>query len=95
MPDPPNMASPKDDVYDRCVVSLSLEILRCGQLKIPYLVTHLGSHLGAVKEAGRIKRIVDSINIAFYNADNKAVLLLENSAGTRNSIGGLLATSRP
>ena len=51
MPDLPNMASPKDDVYDRCVVSLSLEILRCGQLKIPYLVTHLGSHLGAVKEA--------------------------------------------
>jgi deoxyribonuclease-4 len=47
----------------------------------------LGSHLGAGKKAG-IKRIVDAIDIAFFNADNGVVLLLENTAGTRNSVGG-------
>jgi deoxyribonuclease-4 len=74
MPQLPNLASPKDDVYDRSAATLSLEILRCGQLKIPYLVTHLGSHLGDGKEVG-IKRIFDAINIAFSNADNGGVSL--------------------
>lgn len=87
MPYLPNLASPKDAVYNNSVATLTTELLRCDQLHIHYLVTHLGSHLGAGKAAG-LKRIVNAINSAFSNAENSVMLLLENTAGTKNSMGG-------
>ncbi|HDO20557.1 MAG TPA: deoxyribonuclease IV, partial [Candidatus Bathyarchaeota archaeon] len=60
---------------------------RCWKLKIPYLVTHLGSHLGAGKEEG-FRRIINAINFAFSNDKGEVMLLLENTAGTKNSMGG-------
>ncbi len=87
MPYLPNLASPKDDVYSNSVATLTTELLRCDQLHIPYLVTHMGSHLGAGKAAG-LERIVKAINSAFSAAENSVMLLLENTAGTKNSMGG-------
>ena len=87
MPYLPNLASPKDGVYSNSVETLTTELLRCGQLHIPYLVTHLGSHLGAGRKEG-LKRIVEAINSAFSAAENSVMLLLENTAGTKNSMGG-------
>jgi deoxyribonuclease-4 len=87
MPYLPNLASSKDEVFDQSVATLTSELLRCDQLHIRYLVTHLGSHLGSGKEAGR-KRIVKAISDAFSGADNNVMLLLENTAGTKNSMGG-------
>lgn len=87
MPYLPNLASPKDDVYSNSVATLTTELLRCGQLHIPYLVTHMGSHLGAGKASG-LKRIVKAISSAFSAAENSVMLLLENTAGTKNSMGG-------
>jgi deoxyribonuclease IV len=87
MPYLPNLASPKDGVYDNSVATLTTELLRCDQLHTPYLVTHLGSHLGAGKASG-LKRILEAINIAFSAAENSVMLLLENTAGTKNSMGG-------
>ena len=87
MPYLPNLASPKDDVYSNSVATLTTELLRCDQLHIPYLVTHMGSHLGAGKASG-LKRIVKAINSAFSAAENSVMLLLENTAGTKNSMGG-------
>ncbi len=87
MPYLPNLASPKDGVYSNSVATLTTELLRCDQLHIPYLVTHMGSHLGAGKAAG-LKRIVEAINSAFSAAENGVMLLLENTAGTKNSMGG-------
>jgi deoxyribonuclease-4 len=87
MPYLPNLASPKDDVYNNSVETLTAELLRCGQLHIPYLVTHMGSHLGAGRIEG-LKRIVKAINNAFSASENSVMLLLENTAGTKNSMGG-------
>ena len=81
MPYLPNLASPKDDVYSNSVATLTTELLRCDQLHIQYLVTHMGSHLGAGREKG-LKRIVEAINSAFSAAENSVMLLLENTAGT-------------
>lgn len=86
MPYLPNLASPRDDVYRQSVETLTLELKRCDQLRIPYLVTHLGSHLGMGKGAG-LKRIVEAIDSAFSAAENETMLLLENTAGTKNSMG--------
>jgi len=91
MPYLPNLAAPTDDVYNKSVPALIEELKRCDALKIPYLVTHLGSHRGSGKEAG-LRRIVDAINTAFRevdgDGDNSVMLLLENTAGTKNSMGG-------
>jgi len=87
MPYLPNLASPREDVYKKSVNSLISELNRCWKLKIPYLVTHLGSHLGAGKEEG-FRRIINAINFAFSNDKGEVMLLLENTAGTKNSMGG-------
>lgn len=81
-----NLASPKRDVYYRSLKGLREELRRAGELGVPYVVTHLGSHLGYGKKGG-FQRIVDAINNSFAAVENRVVLLLENTAGTRNSTG--------
>jgi deoxyribonuclease-4 len=87
MPYLPNLAAPTDDVYKQSVAALIEELKRCDSLQIPYLVTHLGSHRGSGKAEGFL-RIPEAINTAFTEADNNVMLLLENTAGTKNSMGG-------
>lgn len=87
MPYLPNLASPKDDVYMKSVDVLATELMRCKMLGIPFLVTHLGSHLGRGWGQG-LQRIVGALDTAFPRAENDVVLLLENTAGTKNSMGG-------
>jgi deoxyribonuclease-4 len=86
MPYLPNLASARKDVYEKSVESLMVELGRCAQLEIPYLVTHLGSNLGSGKEAG-LKRIVDAMNQALDQSMGETMTLLENTAGSRNSMG--------
>ncbi|MEA2034390.1 MAG: deoxyribonuclease IV [Euryarchaeota archaeon] len=116
MPYLPNLASPKSEVYEKSIDALATELLRCRILGIPYLVTHLGSHLGEGKEEG-LKRLICGINTIFedlndmdrpdadqtdnagkaYEAgkadepdreERDVMLLLENTAGIKNSVGG-------
>lgn len=89
MPYLPNLASPRDEVYEKSVKTLSSELERCQQLEIPFLVTHLGSHLGTGMQKG-FKRIINGINQSLTNANGSVILLLENTAGTRNSMGSTL-----
>lgn len=86
MPYLPNLASARIDIYDKSVKSLIVELDRCAQLEIQYLVMHLGSNLGAGKKAG-LKRIVDALNSAFSNSEFYTTILLENTAGSTNSMG--------
>ena len=86
MPYLPNLASPKDDVHERSIETLKSELMRCQMLHIPHLVSHLGSHLGAGWDEG-FKRIVEAIDKGLSQADNGVMLLLENTAGTKNSMG--------
>lgn len=81
-----NLASPKKDVYRRSLKALMEELHRAEKLGVPYVVTHLGSHLGYGKKGG-FQRIVDAINNSFAKVENDVTLLLENTAGTRNSMG--------
>lgn len=81
-----NLASPKKDVYRRSLKALMEELRRAEKLGVPYVVTHLGSHLGYGKKGG-FQRIVDAINNSFAKVENDVTLLLENTAGTRNSMG--------
>jgi len=87
MPYLPNPASPDAEIYEKSVAALAGELRRCALLGIPYLVTHLGHHRGAGMEAGQ-ERVVAAINRAFEDAGESGVmLLLENTAGEKNSVG--------
>jgi deoxyribonuclease-4 len=85
MPYLPNLATPKQDGFDLSVKTLISEVERCGELGIPYLVTHLGSHLGSGEEAG-IKKLVEGLSKA-GQTKNDVMILLENTAGQKNSVG--------
>jgi len=86
MPYLPNLASPRPEVWKKSVATLTAELGRCGTLGIPYLVTHLGHHLGDGIAGGRT-RVITAINTALGASDNPVQLLLENSAGEKNSVG--------
>jgi deoxyribonuclease-4 len=81
-----NLASPKDEVYAKSVDLLKDELRRAAELGVPYVVTHLGSHLGYGKMNG-FRRIVGAVNDSLSSVENEVVLLLENTAGTKNSMG--------
>ena len=86
MPYLPNLSCPEDELYKKSVSSLLSEVDRCVELGIPYLVTHLGSHLGLGREIG-LKRISDALNQATGHAKGDFQICLENMAGTNNSMG--------
>jgi len=85
MPYLPNLASPKEEGFEKSLKTLINETERCAKLGIPYLVTHLGSHLGTGEEGG-MKRLVDGLNKA-GKIKNDVMILLENTAGQKNSVG--------
>lgn len=86
MPYLPNLSSSKKDLYKKSLGTFVNEVKRCGVLGIPFLVIHLGSHLGAGIEIG-MKNLVNACNTAAAEAKNDVMILLENMAGQKNSIG--------
>jgi deoxyribonuclease IV len=93
MPYLPNLSSPDSELYNKSINSLAGEIKRCGMLSIPYLVIHLGSHLGKGSD-NAISQIVKACSFALdhYKSsstqhDNSVTILFENSAGQKNNIG--------
>jgi len=86
MPYIENLASPNEEIYERSIDSLSAEVERCRVLQVPYLVTHLGSHLGSGDDKG-IARVIKAINITHERSDECVTILIENSSGSGGNIG--------
>jgi len=86
MPYLPNLAAPNPEIHKRSVDTMTRELERCEALSIRLLVTHLGSHLGQGEKEGR-ERIVSAIREALDRAQSQTMILLENTAGTKNSLG--------
>jgi deoxyribonuclease-4 len=86
MPYLPNLSSSNPEPYKKSVDSLRLELTRCNLLDIPFLVTHLGSHLGKGLDIG-IKQIVNAIDAAIFGLDQHPIILLENTSGKTNEVG--------
>lgn len=87
MPYMPNLSSPNQKVLSDSTEVLIREINRCDILGIKYLVLHFGSHSGTSIADGHL-RFVGACKAAIKKTGNSDVrLLLENSAGVKNSIG--------
>ncbi|HET8720028.1 MAG TPA: deoxyribonuclease IV [Candidatus Nitrosotenuis sp.] len=85
MPYLPNLASPNSDTHKKSVDVLIKEVKRCDKLGVPYLVAHLGSHMGTGDENG-IKQLVKAFTAA-ASEKKDVMILLENTAGQKNSVG--------
>jgi len=86
MPYLPNLSSPENDPFAKSLDSLIDEIKRCSKLGIPYLVAHLGSHKGSGDEKG-IEKLVKAFTKAAKETKDDVTILLENTAGQKNSVG--------
>jgi len=86
MPYLPNLATSNDIIFNKSVKTLKNELIKCDKLTIPYLVTHLGSHLGKGIEFG-IENVTKALRLTLEEVNNNVKILLENMAGTKNSVG--------
>lgn len=91
MPYLPNLASSNDEPYERSVLALADELVRAAALGIPFVVTHLGHHLGAGSDAGEA-RVIAALDRAVGAAPPGVTLLVENTAGEKNSVGSSFAS---
>lgn len=94
-----NLSAPSSELYEKSVDSLTSELIKCSQLGIKYLVIDCGSHMGAGQERGLeqlvtgCERAVDNYRSTFSN-NLDVTVLLQNSAGYKNSAGSKLEELR-
>ncbi len=88
MPYLPNLASTKEETYNKSILSLEKNLRICDELGIKYLITHLGSHLGKGKKVG-LESVVNALETVSKSLGG-VTILLENQAGHANSIGARL-----
>lgn len=82
-----NLASPDPDLRERSLAAFAEELRRVEILKIPYLVTHPGSHLGQGVEQG-IDRYAATLDQAIERSGtSRAMVLLETTAGQGTNLG--------
>jgi deoxyribonuclease IV len=82
-----NLASPKDDLWEKSIEAFGIELQRCQQLGIRYLVTHPGSHTGSGEAAG-LARVSEALNRLHDEMPDLNILtLLETTAGQGTNLG--------
>jgi deoxyribonuclease IV len=81
-----NLASPKDDLYDKSVAALRNTVeVACG-IDADAVVFHVGSHLGAGFDAG-LEKVVPAIGSVLDLCTDTTWLCMENTAGAGATIG--------
>jgi deoxyribonuclease-4 len=82
-----NLATPDEALWRQSLDSFVMELGRCEDLGIPYLVTHPGSFTTSSEQAG-LQRVVAALDETHRLAPKlKTVTLLENTAGQGTALG--------
>ena len=84
-----NLAGADEPIYSKSRAALVGELARGAAYGLDHVIVHIGSHKGAGLEAG-YTHIVDAIHSALEEVPREGSprLLLENSAGTGDNVGG-------
>lgn len=83
-----NLASPKDELWEKSIAALADELERSHHLAIPYVVLHPGSHTGSGTDAG-LSRVATALDRLFADGVGGDVkVLLETTAGQGSYLGG-------
>jgi deoxyribonuclease IV len=82
-----NLAAPGDELFDKSVAALTIELERAEALGLSYLVTHPGAHVGSGEEAG-LQRVVSGLDEVHRRCTGfKSQILLETTAGQGSTLG--------
>jgi deoxyribonuclease-4 len=82
-----NLAAPDDLIWEKSIALLRWTLQRGALLGASFVVFHVGSHKGAGVEAG-IERVVTALKRILPETPSEVMLLLENSVGAGNTLGG-------
>lgn len=83
-----NLGSKNDETTQKAIDALTIELKRCEQLNIPYLVLHPGTARYEDKKKS-LEFIAHNIDIAIGQSSiKKTTLLIETMAGQGNNLGG-------
>ncbi len=83
-----NLASVSDDLWAKSIDLMTVEVQRCEELGIPFLVHHPGSFTGSTLDHG-LSRITDAYKEVFNRTRGyKTVSCLEGTVGAGSLIGG-------
>ena len=80
-----NLASPKEEIYEKSVASLLATVDVASAIEAD-VVLHVGSHRGAGIERG-LERVVRALEAALERCSSTTSLLIENTAGAGGTIG--------
>ncbi len=83
-----NLASGDEDLYQRSIQGLALDVRRAEQLGAGFVVTHLGS-AGENPRGLALKRVSSALR-EVLEKPTAVSILLENGSGAGNSLGGRL-----
>jgi deoxyribonuclease-4 len=75
-----NLAAPQPEGRAKSEEALAAEMLRCGRYGIPFVVSHMGAHMGDGEEVG-IKRVVEGALRVLAESPDGVTLLMETTAG--------------
>lgn len=81
-----NLAAPNHETQNKSVTGLAIELQRCEQLQIPYLILHPGNNLRTPDDAVA-RLIATNLDHALTASPGHTKLLLENMAGQGNTTG--------
>ncbi len=85
-----NLASEKEELLEKSVHNLALELTRCAQLGVPYVVLHPGSHGGDGVDAG-LTRFTKALDTAIERSGTAVQVLVETTAGQGTGLGSSFA----
>jgi len=82
-----NLASPDDELWGKSVDLMTVEVERCAELEIPYLVHHPGAYTTSTADEG-LARIAGAYrSIVKRTAGIGVTLCLENTVGSGSNLG--------
>ncbi len=83
-----NLAAPADDLWSKSIALMQIEIERCEELGIPFLVHHPGAYTTSSLDEG-LRRIALAYKQLFTSTRGyKTISCLEGTAGAGSTIGG-------
>ena len=82
-----NLASPKDDLWEKSIEAMCVELRRAEKLGVPQVVVHPGAFTTSDEETG-IRRIAAAIDRIYQKEDDcETTCLLETTAGQGSCLG--------
>ncbi|MEE3283338.1 MAG: deoxyribonuclease IV [Planctomycetota bacterium] len=82
-----NLGSPKDDLWQKSITAMTIELERAEVLGLAGVVLHPGSYTTSSEEDG-IERIAEALDVVLLSTDGLEVeVWLENTAGQGTNLG--------